>query len=194
MRQQPYIHGKYRNQEDKDIEGFRRYCEAFPKNNTVTAATVYGSEIDVVSSNETGGTILTEIKGRKWKSGFKDVMIEPAKLDCLERYWKEKGMWTFYLNLLEGTGTALLFFIPGITHLRKNFRFEKDYQIKWDGGTKIEDRYFIPVEYGYMIDLSTGEILSEAEKNESVPAPKAYDIPFGKGEITMTEIDQADER
>ena len=67
--------------------------------------------------------------------------------------------------------------------------------IKWDEiNTKIEDRYFIPAEYGYKIDLLNGKILSEPEEEAVVSAPRAYDIPFGKGEITMEQIDQANER
>ncbi len=195
MTSQPYIHLKYQAQEEKDIEGFLEFVKWYGDNYSVTAATAYGSAVDVVSANATGGTVLTEIKGRKGsRVNDPDIMIEPHKLDCLERYWKEKGMWTFYLNLYEGTDIAYLFFIPGIAHLRKEFRFKKDEHIRFDKGVKIEDRYYIPAEYGYKIDLKTGDIISRAQENIKVPAPKAYDIPFGNGEITMTQIDQADER
>lgn len=196
MAQQPYIHQKYRAQEESDIKGFQKFAGLFDKNYFQTASTVYGSSVDVVSANATGGTVLTEIKERSAsRLGDPDIMIEPHKLDCLERYWKEKGMWTFYLNLYKGTHIAYLFFIPGIAHLRKNFRFEKDMPLKWDKvNTKFEDRYFIPAEYGYKIDLLNGKVLSEPENAASVSAPKAYEIPFGEGEITMEQIDQADER
>ena len=194
--QQPYIHQKYRTQEESDIKAFLKFARQFVKNYVQTASTVYGSSVDVVSANLTGGTVLTELKERSAKRlGDPDIMIEPHKLDCLERYWKEKGMWTFYLNFYKGTELAYLFFIPGIIHLKDTFRFQKDMSITWDGiNTKIEDRYFIPAEYGYKIDLLNGEILSKPKEKAVVSAPRAYDIPFGEGEITMEQIDNADER
>ncbi len=189
---QPYIANKYNGQEEKDIENFRVFMEHFNRNYHITAATESGCWFDICSSNETGGTIITELKGRNCSiEKYGSIIIEPEKLNKLIGAWKDKQIWTFYANIVEGTDIMYVFFIPGICHMANEWQRRKmniKFEYKGKLEHKYEERVFIPKDMGFRIDFSQGEpIVTEPVGCKSVPPPKAYDIDFTR-EITAKDL------
>lgn len=190
---QPYIANKYNRQEERDIENFRVFMDYFTKNYHITAATESGCWFDICSSNETGGTIITELKGRNSSvEKYDSIMIEPEKLNKLIGAWKDKQIWSFYANIVEGKEIMYVFFIPGICHMADKWKMKKKMKIPFDFNGqreyKYEDRVFIPKDIGYRVDFSQGEpIVTDPVSNISVLPPKAYDIDFTR-EITAKDL------
>ena len=191
---QPFIANKYMVQEDKDIANYKVFMDCFPLNYFITAATVQGCWFDIGSQNRTGGTIVTELKGRDSKVlGYESIMIEPEKLERLVRAWEKGGIWSFYANIIEDSKIMYIFFIPGIIHLIPEFNVVENMKIPFDFNGhieyKYEDRVFIPKEYGYTVDFS-GDIpeVKMAKDNVKVAPPKRYEIDFTR-KISARDID-----
>ena len=191
---QPFIANKYMAQEDKDITNFCVFMSNYPSNYYHSAATAQGCWFDICSQNRTGGTIITELKGRDCKVlEYDSIMIEPEKLERLVWAWEKGDIWTFYANIIEDSKIMYIFFIPAIIHLIPEFNVVENMKIPFDfnGHTeyKYEDRVFIPKEYGYTVDFS-GDIpeVTMAKDNVKVAPPKRYEIDFTR-KISARDID-----
>ena len=190
---QPFIYGRFDEQEAKDIEAYSVFMETFPRNYIITAKTSPECYIDIFSSNRTGGTIGTELKARdKYTERFDTLMIEPMKLAHLEYLWDEKRIATYYVNLVEGINKMYIFCIPAISHLADTFKKVEQQKIwcKKDRRYKYEDRYLLPKELAYVFEWDDEYYKIKKPKNNiAFDPPKRYDVDWNQ-EITCRYIEE----
>ena len=182
---------KYLKEEERCLDYFHRLVKHL-KEFKQWASTAYGCSADVICLNITGGTSAVELKWRKpYALRFNTLFIEPGKLDYLLRLWRDKGIWTYYINFFGDKDYCWLFFIPGIEHLVGTFNIQENITIHENGGSELKkgDRVELPFKYGYKIDINTGEVLAMAEDNTRVPPPIAHNLDLTKS-ITREIIEE----
>ena len=170
-----YKKNRFLTQEKLDIEAFQVYANLCPKNYAVSAETPYGTICDVISQNETGGTVLTEIKARKGKpEDYEDIFLEPSKWNNLMKLWRNKGLLPVFLNVFEDSHDMAIWILPQI----KQASFHPNVLIY---GSEEVDRIGLSWKSAYYFKYveATGEYtIIKPEKEyikKSIPAPRYYD-------------------
>ena len=114
--------------------------------------TIYGTRVDALCGNWTGGTVAIEIKYREqgtltdtyWMKD--DIYIEPGKLKYLNSLWDEYRIAPLYCNFFNGGTEALIWVIPTIKTERMTYypsayfdKEDSEWKARW--GLKIQDAY-----------------------------------------------------
>lgn len=153
-----YIEGRFKKQEREDIERFIEFVAQYPKNYALSAETVYGTVVDVVSQDENGNTYATELKTRRKGSlNYPDCYIEVKKWENLMKLWRENKIYPLYINFFEDADDIYIWDLP----MLKSANF---YPNVWLTTIKEEvDRIGLPWKAAYHIN-----------KNIVVPPDKQY--------------------
>lgn len=180
MAEDKWMPYKFEGEEEIAIMHFIKFSR-FPLTKRffiITAATEYGTVCDVVSENETGGTIITEIKIRKYKG--EDCFIEPDKLENLLKL-STKGIEAFYLNYVKGIYYLwVLATIPENRQtLHKGVKIKTVKTSENNKGYKIVDRIGLQWEDAWAFN-ENGELIQKPKDFVAPNAPKHHNIDFNK--------------
>lgn len=143
--------------------------------------TAYGSEVDWVYVNETGGTIYVEDKYREPEDVINnpDVYIEPDKFDFLKERSKETT--AIYRNYVKDRDLVFVWIINNIdrdldTRMHRNVKI-RDKTMAC--GYSIEDRLGLYKSDAY-IYTKGGELIREPNTKSSrgYPIPKKVDFDY----------------
>lgn len=148
-----YRTGQFNRQENRDMMALQGLSEAWKEVlYSDIVDTIYGTRVDALCGNWTGGTVAIEIKYREqgtltdtyWMKD--DIYIEPGKLKYLNSLWDEYRIAPLYCNFFNGGTEALIWVIPTIKRERMTYYptayFDKeDNEWKARYGLKIKDAY-----------------------------------------------------
>lgn len=177
MAEEKWIPNKFELEEEQDLEFFKSFTnfalmkDYFHK----TGDTEYGTMVDTVNQNITGGTVVVELKYRKPNAtAYTDCFIEVYKYNNLWKLYR-KGCLPMYLNYIGGK--YYLWIIPSIS----GFEMHKNMPIRSSiSGKKYADRYGLKWEDAWIFD-SEGNLIQRSACEDIIPnLPKHHNINFNQ--------------